>query len=121
MKLWLDDLRKPPEGWYWLKTADEAIDCMANCVEMEAVSVISMDHDLSDLQYIQEGQLSKEQREAIAKEKTGYDVICWMEENNCWPARVVIHSMNPEGARRMADVAARHTRTILCPYTGKEI
>ena len=28
MKLWLDDVRKPPEGWAWAKTADEAIELL---------------------------------------------------------------------------------------------
>ena len=26
MKVWLDDVRAPPEGWEWAKTTQEAVD-----------------------------------------------------------------------------------------------
>lgn len=117
MKLWLDDLRPAPEGWTWAKTADEAILILMG----NQVRVASLDHDLADEHYRQEAPLTAAQIAAYNKEKTGYDVVLWMEQNNVWPERVIIHSFNPNGARRMADVACRYTRTIICPYTGKEI
>ena len=60
----------------------------------------SLDHDLSI-------------RAAIGQkppfEKTGYDVVCWMEQNNVWPIHgVAVHSMNPVGKERMLQVIDRH-------------
>lgn len=85
------------------------------------VTVASLDHDLADEHYRQEAPLTAAQIEALNREKTGYDVICWMERTGIWPDRIVIHSMNPTGARRMAEVACRYTTTVVIPYTGKEI
>lgn len=119
MKLWLDDLRHPPlnNEWWWARTADEAIWYLGHC----AIEVASLDHDLADIHYIQEASLTKEQMESYGKEKTGYDVISWMERNGIWPKRVIIHSLNPEGAKKMFEVAGRHTLAIMMPYAGKEI
>lgn len=92
IRLWLDDLRDPRRfgrigGWTWAKTYDEAIALLESCDVIEA----SLDHDLSisDTLGMPKG------------EKTGYDVVCWMEEHGVWPKRVTIHSMNPAGAQRM--------------------
>lgn len=41
MKLWIDDLRAPPDGWVWVKTSAQAIDQLGCEVEE-----ISFDHDL---------------------------------------------------------------------------
>ena len=33
---------------------------------------------------------------------TGYDLVCWMEENNMWPVhKPHVHSANPVGAAKM--------------------
>ncbi|MGV8875505.1 MAG: cyclic-phosphate processing receiver domain-containing protein [Rhodococcus sp. (in: high G+C Gram-positive bacteria)] len=42
MKLWVDDLRLPPEGWEWAKTSREAITALSS----SDVSELSLDHDL---------------------------------------------------------------------------
>jgi hypothetical protein len=44
MKIWLDDIRLPPTGWFWCKTANEALECIKNGGVVE----ISFDHDLGD-------------------------------------------------------------------------
>jgi hypothetical protein len=101
MKLWLDDIREPAKhgcaGWTWAKTADEAIDYLKTGTVTEA----SLDHDLS-FEHYELGSNSG------YKEKTGYDVILWMEENNVWPKTLAVHSMNPVGAQRMLGVAKLH-------------
>jgi len=100
MKLWLDDIRPPWKhgyvGWEWVKTADEAIELLKTGNVTEA----SLDHDLSV-----EATLGN----PSPHEKTGYTVVCWMEENNVWPSRVNVHSLNPVGRRRMMDVIQKHT------------
>lgn len=100
MKLWLDDVREPWKhgciGWEWAKTADEAIALLATGQVTEA----DLDHDLSDAATI--GM-------PAPGEKTGYTVVCWMEENGVWPRDGVrVHSMNPVGAARMRQVIERH-------------
>lgn len=96
--LWLDDLRDPNLhghiGWTWVKTADEAIELLA----AGRVRRASLDHDLTVDQ-----TLGRPDRE-----KTGYTVICWMEENAVWPAGgTAVHSQNPVGREKMQRVIDR--------------
>lgn len=90
IRLWLDDVRDPafafPEWvedpgppWMWVKTAEEAIDLL----QSGRVTAASLDHDLGT-------------------QKTGYDVVLWMEEHGVWPVDgVAVHSANFVAARRM--------------------
>src|SRR5208337_4983799 len=99
MRLWLDDIREPWKhgfiGAVWAKNYLEAVECLAT----GQVTFASLDHDLGLDDMI--GQPKGE--------KTGYDVVCWMEENNIWPQDgVAVHSMNPVGKARMQMVIDRH-------------
>ena len=84
MRLWLDDIRNPawnyePRIFAWAKTYEEAI----TLLETGGVTYASLDHDLGP-------------------GKSGYDVVCWMEEHDVWPVDgVEAHSMNPVGRERM--------------------
>lgn len=100
MNLWLDDIRPPWKhgciGWEWVKTVEEAIAIL----ETGKVRKASLDHDLSE-----EATMGMPKR----GERTGYTVVCWMEENAVWPPEgVSVHSMNPVGRKRMQDVIDRH-------------
>ena len=98
VRLWLDDVRDPVAhgkiGWLWVKTADHAIAWLETGRVVEA----SLDHDLDMMATIGE----------TPTEKTGYDVVCWMEANDVYPERGVrVHSQNPSGkARMLAGLAA---------------
>jgi hypothetical protein len=85
MKIWLDDLRVAPDGWKWVKTAQEAIALL----ETEHVEKISLDHDLGDDE----------------KFGTGYTVVKWVEEkvftSDYVPPVIVIHSANIVGRSNM--------------------
>lgn len=99
MKLWLDDERAPWKfgciGWEWCKTADEAIALLQTGQVTEA----SLDHDLS----------FKATMGYSEGERTGYEVVCWMEENDVWPINgVQVHSINPVGRARMQQVINKH-------------
>lgn len=101
MVLWLDDIREPWRqgfvGAEWAKTADDAIRILQTGLVVSA----SLDHDLSvdDTMGTPKG------------EKTGYDVVCWMEEHGVWPPNGVrVHSMNPAGRARMQAVIDKHYR-----------
>lgn len=85
MKLWLDDVRLPPDGWKWAKTADEAIAYLLTGLVVE----LSLDHDLGP-----------------EEAGTGYDVITWIEEMTYVsgfnpPATIKIHSANLVGRANM--------------------
>lgn len=83
MKLWLDDLRVPPDtSWTWVKTAQEALDLLRKRIPDE----ISFDHDLGE------------------SDQTGYTVAREIEAR-CWTGQPGhnrrikwhIHSANPVG------------------------
>jgi len=96
--LWIDDVRECPYiGWVWAKNYDEAIEIL----KTNKVRQCSIDHDLSFLQY-------RNMYDPFT-EKTGYDIVLWMEENDIWPEEVpIVHSHNPVGAKRMADVISNY-------------
>jgi len=85
MKLWLDDLRTPPdESWTWVKTSQEAMEML----DTGSIVEISLDHDLgSDLW-------------------NGYTVACHIENlahhAGIKPPKWKIHSANPVGAENIA-------------------
>lgn len=93
MKLWIDDVRTPPDDtWIWAKTAFEAIGYIIKI----KVSKISFDHDLGTL---------VEGESRINDMNTGYEVACYIEtlsrldivERIEWD----VHSANPVGRKRI--------------------
>lgn len=108
MKLWLDDNRPPWKyghvGWRWAKTYEEAIALLQTGQVEEA----SLDHDLSEAATMGRPALG---------EKTGYDVVLWMEANNVWPPNGThVHSLNEEGRKRMMEFLRRcHQPGLLLP------
>lgn len=104
--MWLDDVRPPWEHGYvgatWVKTYDEAIELLKTGKVLRA----SLDHDLAMEHYFPANG-------EVFREKTGYDVVRWMLDNNCVPpAGVAVHSMNPVGAKRMEDLLRDHGHFI---------
>lgn len=85
MKVFLDDERNTPDGWFRVYTPDQAIALL----ESDLVTHISLDHDLGD------DNLTG----------TGYDVILWMEEmvvsGTFKPPRILIHTANPSARQKM--------------------
>jgi hypothetical protein len=64
MRIWLDDLREPPdEGWVWVKTIEEATNLLAN----GQVESLSLDNDLG---------------EGFPE---GRRLALWMAEHETWP------------------------------------
>lgn len=91
MKIFLDDERKIPNGWLGVKTPEQCISWLEKCAkENVVVKKLSLDHDLG---LIDPNTL---------QERTGYDVLVWLE-NNLWamPEEVIIHTANPVARRRM--------------------
>jgi len=95
MKLWLDDIREPPIGWTWAKTAEEAKWYLKSGQVEEA----SLDHDLDWQATVGLDKL----------EETGYDLVKWMCETGNWPKKKPeVHSMNPVGRENMIKTIDRY-------------
>lgn len=84
LKVFLDDMRTPPNGWILTDSVASTIDAL----KTDRVSHLSLDHDLGEVQ------------------ETGYDVLVWIERevvcNQFVPPIITIHSSNPSGRERMA-------------------
>jgi translation initiation factor 2 alpha subunit (eIF-2alpha) len=85
MKLFVDDVRKPPDKtWIVATTAQKAIQILST----NKVQVLSLDHDLGD------------------SDETGYTIICWIEEQVTNPGfhipkTILVHSANPVGSQKI--------------------
>jgi len=88
MKLWLDDIRPNPDGWIWVKNADELFENVFND-EGNLVTEISFDHDLGENEF------------------TGYEILNIIESMihmGDWKTAIPIfhiHSANPVGRQNM--------------------
>jgi len=97
IKLWHDDVRPPPEDdWHWARTNEEAIALLST----GQVTVVSLDHDLG-LHEIDSSLPGAINLAGASPEGSGYDLVKWMCETKHLPARIVVHSWNPDGAKRM--------------------
>ena len=91
MKLWIDDVRPAPEGYFWCKTVGQARIAIeeAECLRV-TIDLIDTDHDAGDYgppDYIR--------------------LLDWLEETGRnYPIR--IHSMNPVGVANMRAIIERN-------------
>lgn len=97
-KLWLDDLREPPDGsWLRARTRDEAIAILRN----EDVELASLDYDIC----WDPGGDERDYENA----RTGMAVVLWMKRTGKWPRLgVAVHSSNKAGAMRMILKLGQH-------------
>lgn len=84
MKVWLDDEREAPEGWFHVKTATKAISILNSC----KIAEISLDNDLG------------------LEHEEGYDVVKHLEEivfhNPDYRIPIIhIHTANPVARQKM--------------------
>jgi hypothetical protein len=87
MDLWVDSLRKPPDGWVLAKTTSGAIDAL--CFGM--VERLSLGYNLG------------------GRDGT-HLVIRWMRENRMWPREIRIHSASPAGVEWLTRMIDRYRR-----------
>jgi hypothetical protein len=107
MKLFLDDVRDCPfiGDWKVARNYDEAVKIM----QENEIEEAWLDHDLAEDHYTHASQTDAGY---VSPNKTGYDFVLWMQENNRWPTeQCVVHSMNPVGSQRMCNVIAEHYST----------
>jgi hypothetical protein len=92
MKLWVDDLRSPPDStWHWVLTVEDAL----TCIRRSTISEIAFDHDLG----------------------TGgeaYNIAVYIEEGAYFKMlprmKWSIHSANPVGAQKIRIAMERAER-----------
>jgi hypothetical protein len=100
MKLWVDDLRKPPRGWTWVRSVNGAKDIILEYSEKlnfdmeleDQIEIISIDHDAGDYA-CNGGDYIK--------------LLDWLEETGrSYP--IHIHSQNPVGVENMRRIIERN-------------
>ena len=93
MKLWIDDVRPAPDGYYRLYTVNGAINHIcAMEAKGQTVELIDIDHDAG--KYIWQGG-------------DYINLLNWLEETGRnYPIR--IHSMNPVGVENMRRIIERN-------------
>ena len=100
MKLWVDDIRPAPDGYFWCKNTNQAIriihtygsriDWDNNIVD--EIELIDIDHDAGD--YVKDGG-------------DYIKLLEWLEETGRnYPIR--IHSMNPVGVENMRRIIQKN-------------
>lgn len=100
MKLWLDDIRRPPntatKEWYWARSVDQAKEFMELCAR-QGTEVIeaSLDHDMG-LHDADPDAADAHLMQAPdwAEHQNGMDFVKWMVETGYVPSKVTVHSMN---------------------------
>lgn len=87
MKLWVDDMRPPPDDtWQWSRTSTHAIYMLAP----GRVTEMSLDHDLG------------------GKDTTRRIVLMMCENPRLWPDEVRVHSNNPPGRKWLEAMIERY-------------
>lgn len=107
VKLWHDDIRRPPDdSWFWARTNRDAVRWLLqnDCIEA------SLDHDLGlhgldpdEIIYdLAEIPHQSHQLKGPSPDGNGVDLVHVMLRLRIVPPKVTIHSWNPEGAEYMA-------------------
>lgn len=98
MKLWIDDIRPAPDGYYWCKRVKEVINIInyykGNSNWIDPIELIDIDHDAGDYAEFYGGDY--------------INILNWMEENEINNIPIRIHSMNPVGVQNMRRIIQRN-------------
>lgn len=86
INVYLDDMRRCPQGFVLAKSATE---CIILLQESE-VNILSLDHDLG------------------WDEPTGYEVVKFIVEQRIFPKEIYIHTANPVGRMNMFQLLYRY-------------
>lgn len=97
VKIYLDDIRKEPEGWVRTICVSQTIDLL----KANKVTHLALDHDLGHPGY-----------------GLGIQVLDWIEEQVATtdyvpPEEITVHSANPEARRKMWKLVDRIERMVI--------
>lgn len=93
LRIFHDDVREAPPGWTLARNNAEALELLRH----NDVAYISLDHDLGA--DVSAGPFAK----GDSPDGTGYDLVRLMLDEGLVPPVVIVHSWNPDGARRMVN------------------
>lgn len=83
INLYVDDIRRCPDGFVVARHYDEAIELLNN----NTINILSLDHDLGIDEY--------------GVEKNGYDIVKYICEHGISPKKIYIHTDNVVGRDNM--------------------
>ena len=95
MKIWVDDVREPPEGWRWFTRSEDVIAWLTYDLSLVRMGfepdtrAMSLDHDLGG-------------------DDTTRPIVLWMCEHDFWPNEVYVHSANPVGVEWLEGMIERY-------------
>ena len=96
ISVFLDDIRKEPQGFIRTYTVNETIELIQYCQTHHIqINTLSLDNDLGEF------------------ERDGYKVMDWIDEESILnkdfvlPKKILVHSSNPTAKRRMEQVISR--------------
>ena len=103
-RIWVDDVRKAPDGYIWCKTVNEAKLIITNVVRMHdiechdnlpIIGLIDLDHDAGD----------------FVKFGGDYiEILNWLEKQG-WSFPIRLHTMNPVGKENMQRIIRKNVWT----------
>lgn len=118
MKLWVDDIRKAPEGWTHAKTVTDAIRLIHN----NPIEEISLDHDISHDIMLDNGNVvcrpypCGETFEPVARFiailYNPYLPVDDMRDGRPGKIKINIHTANPAGAERIKNILMEFNPTV---------
>jgi hypothetical protein len=94
MKIWVDDVRPAPEGYYWCKSVNETKEVIKRYMQWNMrIELLDMDHDAGD----------------FASDGGDYiEILNWLEEYMICYFPIRIHSMNPVGVENIRRIIQRN-------------
>lgn len=96
MKLWVDDIRPAPMGYYWCKTVDFVINLLND--SNIHIKELNLDHDA--------GEMFEYGGDYI--EILNYMEMCHYEYNKDFSFIIKIHSSNPVGRKNMERIISNN-------------
>ncbi len=116
MKIYLDDMRHPPEGWTLCTNINEVKDLLRDKLIVD----LSLDHDLGACAPCMQVANAGSPEEWLWRSGgssmpncphvgTGYDLVKWMTKTGHWPTnKPTVHSANPVGSKNMREDIERY-------------
>ena len=101
MKIWVDDMRQPPEGYVWCMTTNEAkfvimkvmsLQYISHTANLPQIELLDLDHDAGDM----------------ARWGGDYiEILNWLEKEG-WNIPIRLHTMNPVGRENMRAIIQKN-------------
>ena len=97
IKIWLDDLRNPPSGYYHCHSVNEVIKKIRKCEQSHVIiEELNLDHDLGD--FASDGGDTTKLLDFLVQRQTFY--------------RITLHTANPVGRNKMQRIIDRYWHTF---------